>query len=419
MPTSKLSKWWKKVLLFLAVIGPGIITANVDNDPGGITTYSLAGAHYGYMLLWTLIPITVALIIVQEICARMGAVTGKGLADLIRENFGLRSTFFMMAGLLFTNWANTVTEFAGVAAGAEILGVSKYISVPLAAIFVWWLVVKGSYRRVEKVFLGASLFYITYIISGFLAHPRWGDVFTQMIHPVGLTWNNATMFMVIGMVGTTIAPWMQFYLQASIVEKGVTVKEYRISRWDVIVGCFVATIVAFFIVAACGATMFPRHIHVIDAHQAAQALGPLAGRYARWLFAFGLLNAGIFAASILPLSTAYFICEGMGWESGVNKDWTEAPAFFTLYTALILFGSMVVLIPKISLVWLMVISQVLNGILLPIVLIYMLILANDKRLMGEYTNTPIFNWIAWITTVLMSGLSIALLVSALFPRIFS
>ncbi|HEX2952723.1 MAG TPA: divalent metal cation transporter [Bacillota bacterium] len=419
MPTSKLSKWWKKVLLFLAVIGPGIITANVDNDPGGITTYSLAGAHYGYMLLWTLIPITVALIIVQEICARMGAVTGKGLADLIRENFGLRSTFFMMAGLLFTNWANTVTEFAGVAAGAEILGVSKYISVPLAAIFVWWLVVKGSYRRVEKVFLGASLFYITYIISGFLAHPRWGDVFTQMIHPVGLTWNNATMFMVIGMVGTTIAPWMQFYLQASIVEKGVTVKEYRISRWDVIVGCFVATIVAFFIVAACGATMFPRQIHIVDAHQAAQALGPLAGRYARWLFAFGLLNAGIFAASILPLSTAYFICEGMGWESGVNKDWTEAPAFFTLYTALILFGSMVVLIPKISLVWLMVISQVLNGILLPIVLIYMLILANDKRLMGEYTNTPIFNWIAWITTVLMSGLSIALLVSALFPRIFS
>jgi Mn2+/Fe2+ NRAMP family transporter len=418
MPASKLMKWWKKLLFFLAVIGPGIITANVDNDPGGITTYSLAGAHFGYKLLWTLIPITIALIIVQEICARMGAVTGKGLADLIRENFGLRSTFLLLVGLLFTNWANTVTEFAGVAAGAELLGVSKYISVPLAAVLVWLLVVKGSYKRVERVFLCASLFYITYIISGFLARPQWGDVFSQMLRPQGLVWNNTTIFMVIGMVGTTIAPWMQFYLQASIVEKGVTAKEYRISRWDVIVGCFVAAIVAFFIVAACGATLYPQGIRINDAHQAAEALGPLAGRYAKLLFAFGLLNAGIFAASILPLSTAYFVCEGMGWESGVNKDWTEAPAFFTLYSALILFGSMVVLIPKVSLVWLMVISQVLNGILLPVVLIYMLILSNDKRLMGQYTNSPVFNAIAWITTIVMSGLSIALLVSAVVPGIF-
>ncbi len=403
--------WKVRLLLFFAVVGPGFITANVDNDSGGIFTYSAAGAQFGYNLLWTMIPITIALIVVQEMCARMGAVTGKGLSDLIREEFGLRITFLMMLGILITNFGNVIAEFAGIAGSMELFGVSKYYSVPVCAVIVWLIVVKGQYKSVEKVFLAASFFYITYIFAGVLAKPAWIEAMKATVKPPQLAvfGQSAYLYMVIGVVGTTIAPWMQFYLQSSIVEKGVSRRQYKASQLDVIVGCIFTDVVAWFIIVACAATLFLHgNRDIRDAADAAQSLRPLAGDWAYILFALGLFNASLFAASILPLSTAYTVCEGLGFESGVGRKFSEAPAFYWLYTALIVAGGAIVLIPRFPLVKIIVFSQVVNGAVLPFVLIFMLLLINKKELMGEYVNKPTFNIIAWATTVIMVILTVML-----------
>ncbi len=403
-------RWKIRLLLFLAVVGPGFITANVDNDAGGIWVYSAAGAQFGHMLLWTMIPITIALIVVQEIAARMGAVTGKGLSDLIREEFGFRVTFLMMIGLIIVNFGNVVTEFAGIAGSLELFGLNKYYTVPICAVIVWLIVVKGQYKTVEKVFLAASFFYLTYIVAGFLAKPAWLEAIEATIVPPHkeLFLRQDYLYMVIGVVGTTIAPWMQFYLQASIVEKGVTRRQYKASRLDVVTGCVFTDIVAWFIIVACASTLYVHGYHNIsDAKDAAQALHPLAGDYAYILFAMGLFNASLFAASILPLSTAYAVCEGLGFESGLGKRFSEAPVFYWLYTILIVAGAGVILLPNIPLVKISILSQVVNGIVLPFVLVFMLLLVNKKELMGEYVSSPLYNIVAWATTVIMVGLTLA------------
>jgi NRAMP (natural resistance-associated macrophage protein)-like metal ion transporter len=405
-----LKRWKTQILLFFAVVGPGFITANVDNDAGGILTYSSAGAQFGYLLLWTMIPITIALIVVQEMCARMGAVTGKGLSDLIREEFGLRITFLMMLGILITNFGNVVTEFIGIATSLELFGWPRIYTVPVCAVIVWLIVVKGQYKSVEKVFLAASFFYVTYIFAGVLAHPAWKDAAIATIKPPDpKAFRDQTyLYMVIGVVGTTIAPWMQFYLQSSIVEKGVTRRQYKASMLDVVTGCIFTDVVAWFIIVACAATLWIHGFRNITyAADAAAALKPLAGQYAYILFAVGLFNASLFAASILPLSTAYTVCEGLGFESGVGQKFGEAPFFYWLYTVLIVAGGTIVLIPGLPLVKIAVLSQVVNGIVLPFVLIFMLVLINKKELMGEYVNKPLFNAIAWATTVVMIGLTLA------------
>jgi len=403
-----------KIALFLSVLGPGIITASVDNDAGGIATYSIAGAHFGYALLWTLIPITVALIVVQEMVARMGVVTGKTLADLVREKFGVRPTFFLLVALVLANFGNTVAEFAGWASAWEIFGVSKYLSVPVGAVAVWFLVVKGTYRVVEKIFLVACAVFFTYPVAAYLAKPDWGAVGRNLVVPV-VRADGAYLTVLIGMVGTTIAPWMQFYLQSAVVEKNVQIENISLTRADVIFGCFVTTIVALSIIVACGATLFQNGIHVGDAKDAAVALAPLAGKYASWLFAFGLANASLFAASILPLATAYSVCEGMGWESGIDKDFRTAPHFFWLYTGLVVLGAATILYPGAPLILVMYLSQVVNGMLLPFVLIFMLRLINDRELMGEHVNSRAFNGIAWTTAAVMIVLTALLVVVAVFP----
>ena len=403
-------RWRILIILFLAVLGPGFITANVDNDSGGILTYSQAGAQYGYTLLWTMIPITIALIVVQEMCARMGVVTGKGLSDLIREEFGFRITFFMMVGILIINFGNVVGEFAGIAGSLELFGLSKYITVPVCAVIVWLIVVKGQYKSVEKIFLAASFFYVTYILAGFFAKPAWIDALVATVKPPPRAAFRLPgyLYMSIGVVGTTIAPWMQFYLQSSIVEKGVTKRQYKASRLDVISGCIFTDVVAWFIIVACAATLYVHGYHNIsDAKDAAQALRPLAGDYAYILFAVGLFNASLFAASILPLSTAYTVCEGLGFESGVGKKFGEAPVFYWLYTILIIAGAGVILVPNLPLVKISILSQVVNGVAVPPVLVFMLLLVNKKELMGEYVNSRLYNITAWVTTVIMTLLSIA------------
>ncbi|HEY1464210.1 MAG TPA: Nramp family divalent metal transporter [Terriglobales bacterium] len=406
-----LKRWKFRILMLFAVIGPGFITGNVDNDAGGVLTYSQTGAQFGYRLMWMLIPITIALIIIQEICSRMGAVTGKGLSDLIREEFGLRITFFMMLGILVVNFGNVISEFGGIASSLELFGLSKYITVPICAVIVWLIVVKGQYKTVEKVFLVASFFYITYIIAGFFAEPAWVEALTATVKPPKIAEfrSHSYLYMVIGLVGTTIAPWMQFYLQSSIVEKGVSKREYSTSRLDVIIGCIFTDVVSWFIIVACAATLYMHgHHNIADAADAAQALRPLAGDYAYILFAMGLFNASLFAASILPLSTAYTVCEGLGFESGVGKKFGEAPVFYWLYTILIAAGAGVILIPNLPLVKIIILSQVVNGIVLPFVLVFMLLLVNRKELMGEYVNSPIYNVITWATVVIMAGLTIAM-----------
>ena len=404
------------VLIFLAVLGPGIITANVDNDAGGIYTYSKAGASYGFSLLWSLIPITVALIVVQEMVARMGVVTGKGLADLIREEYGFRATFILMIMLLIADLGNTISEFAGLASGMGALGVSRFIAVPLGAVLVWALVVKGTYRIVEKVFLVACLFYVAYPLSCFLAHPDWVGALKSTAVP-SFHLDSGYLYMLIGVVGTTIAPWMQFYLQSAVVEKGIKVKNYVHSRLDVIVGCITTDVVAFFIIVACATTIYvSAHRDIHTAGDAALALRPLAGRAASWLFALGLCNASLFSASILPLATAYYVCEGLGVEAGINKRVREAPAFYSLYTGLILIGALAVMVLSESKqVPIILLSQVVNGILLPFVLIFMLRLINREDLMGSYRNSRLFNTIAWVTCVVMIVLTLALGVAAFFP----
>jgi Mn2+/Fe2+ NRAMP family transporter len=402
----------RRVVLFLAVLGPGLITASVDNDAGGITTYSVAGATWGYDLLWTLIPITVALIVVQEMSARMGVVTGKGLSDLIRENFGVRVTFWMSIALIIANLGNVIAEFAGVAASLQIFGVPVWLSVPSAALAVWLLVLKGTYRSVEKFFLVASIFYIAYPITLFFAKPDWGAIGTALVVP-HLHTDGAYVAMLIGMVGTTIAPWMQFYLQAAVVEKGIKPEQYGMSRLDVIAGCIVTDVVAFAIVVACAATLHQAGVRVETAGQAAMALQPLAGKYASWLFAFGLFNASFFAAAILPLSTAYYVCEAFGWESGVDRKYGEARQFYWLYTSILVIGAAVVLWPRLPLVPIMLVSQVLNGMLLPFILVFMLLLINKEKLMGQWRNGRWFNGVAWTTTAVMIALTLYLVAVSL------
>ena len=395
------------IAVFFSVIGPGFITAMVDNDAGGIYTYSQAGARWGYLPLWTLLPITVLLIVTQEMCSRMGAVTGKGLSDLIREEFGLRATFLIMAALVFTNLANVMANFAGIASSLELFHISRYISVPLGAAAVWLLVVKGTYHSVEKVFLFACALYVCYIVSGILVEPNWTEAAVYSVRPV-LMLDPAYITIVIGIVGTSIAPWMQFYLQAAVVEKGVTAKEYAKSRIEVVVGCIAMTVIAFFIIVACAGAIWttaPRDI--TDATGAALGLKPF-GTYAYLLFAAGLFNASLFAACILPLSTAYTVCEGLGFESGVNKRFREAPIFYWLFTLLIVIGAVVVLLPDMPLVKVILFSQVINGVLLPFVLIFMILLVNKQGLMGEWVNSRFYNVVAWLAVVIMIGLTLAL-----------
>jgi Mn2+/Fe2+ NRAMP family transporter len=404
---------WRGLLIFLSVVGPGIITANVDNDAGGITTYSLAGAHFGQALLWSLVPIAVALVLVQEMTSRLGVVTGQGLADLIRERFGVRITFYLMLCLIATNYGNAVAEFAGIASAMEIFGVGRAWAVPVAAFFVWWVVVKGTYRTVEKIFLGACVFYVAYIVAGVKAAPHWPGLLREVARP-HLTFSTEYLVMLTGLVGTTIAPWMQFYQQASIVEKGVRIEEYRYSRWDVILGSVMVTVVAFFIMVTCAETLYRSGVRIETAKDAALALAPIAGQYNAYLFAFGLLNASLFAASILPLSTAYTVCEGMGWEVGVDRKFAEAPQFYGLYSLIILAAAGAILLPGMPLIKIMFLSQVLNGLVLPFILIFMLFLVNDRELMGEYANGRWANVAVISCVALLILLSVFLVASPLF-----
>jgi len=405
----------RRLMTALAIIGPGVITANVDNDAGGIATYSLAGGNYGYAHLWALIPIGILLFVIQEMSARLGAVTGKGLADLIRERFGLKLTFWLLMGLLFTNLANTLGEFAGIASSADVLHMPRYLAVPVAAVIVWLVVTRANYATVEKVFLVACLFYVAYPISGLLTHPDWGEVTTSLVRP---RWSAEPGYvtMLIGIVGTTIAPWMQFYQQAAVVDKGITIKDYRMTRVDVLVGCVVAVVVVFFIMVTCAATIHASGQHIDDAEGAAEALRPLAGEYCARLFAFGLLNASLFAACILPLATAYQICEGMGWERGVDRRFGEAPEFYTVYTLMVLVGAGLVMIPHAPLFGIMYYSQVINGIVLPIVLVLMLALINSKSIMGEHTNSRLGNALSWACVAAVSGLVTYLAVETVLSK---
>ncbi len=401
------------LIIFLSVMGPGIITANVDNDAGGITTYSLAGSQFGYSLLWTFIPMIIALAVIQEMGVRMGIVSGKGLADLIREKVGIKFTFLMMIALLMANFGNVLAEFSGIAVSAGIFGVPRFVALPAAALFVWLLVVKGNYKSVEKVFLLASSLYLSYIVAGFLAGPNWGLAAKSVILPQ-VSLSTAYITMVIGIVGTTIAPWMMFYIQSSVVEKGISLKNLKYSKIDAIFGAIVVNIVAFFIVLACAATIYTNGIQVTNVADVSNALVPLAGHYASILFAFGFLNASLFAASILPLSTAYYVCESLGFEAGVSKGFREAPVFHGLYLGLIILAVIIIMIPSVPLLTILFLSQVANGLLLPFVLILMLLIINDKRVMGTYVNSKLFNFIAIATVLIVMGLSVGLIITIFF-----
>ena len=405
----------KNALIFMSIMGPGIITANVDNDAGGITTYSLAGANLGYTLLWSLIPITFALVLVQEMCNRMGVVTGKGLSDLIREKFGVKITFYLMLLILVTNFGNIIAEFAGIAASAELFGISRYAAIPVAAFIVWYMVVKGSYRSVEKIFLVACLFYISYLLTGFMVKPPWAQIGHEFIHP-DITWRTDYFLMLVAVIGTTIAPWMQFYQQSSVAEKGIKMQDYKYSKADTIIGSIGVNVVAFFIIIVCGTVLFRGNAFqpIQSAADAARSLMPLAGDHSAYLFAFGLLNASLFAASILPLSTAYSMCESFGWETGVNKSFSEAPQFYILYSLLILIGASVVLFPSVPLIKIMLLSQFINGMVLPIVLAAMIVIINDKKIMGEYINTKLSNVLTVFTIASISILSLILVYSMVF-----
>ncbi len=412
---SKATRFWRRrLLLFLAVIGPGVITSNVDNDAGGITVYSQAGAMYGYALLWSLIPMTIALYVTEEMCARMGVVTGKGLSDLIREEFGFRPTFFLILAGLIVDMGNVAAEFAGVAASMQLFGISKYIAVPIAAIAVWILVLRGTARSVEKIFLAACVLYLSYVASAFLAKPDWIAAARSTVIP-SMHFDAGYLLMLTALVGTTIAPWQFFYLQASFVEKRVAAKQYTQARMDVLIGSVSCMVIVFFIIVCTGSTLFVTGHHVInDAGEAAQALVPLAGKWAASLFAFGLLNASLFAASILPLSTAHVICEGMGFEAGIDHKFNDAPIFYGLYTGMIVVGAAVILIPGAPLEKILILSQVGNGVWLPVILVFILLLVNRKDLMGEYVNTPTFNILAWVTTIAMIALTLILVYVTLF-----
>ncbi len=411
MPGSKfkVKKFFKQLAIFFAILGPGIITGSVDNDAGGITTYSVAGATYGYGLIWTLIPSFVVLLVIQEMNARMGIVTGKGLSDLIRENAGVKITFFIFIGLLFSNIGNTTTEFAGVAGSMEIFGVSKYISVPVVAIMVWFLVVKGTYKIAERIFLIFSVSLLTYVVSALMAKPHWGEIGSSIIHP-RIELNTQSLAMVIALVGTTIAPWMQFYMQSTVIEKGLKMKHFKYTLIDIAVGCVATIVVAFFIMVACGSTLHPNGVQINVAKDAALALKPLAGGLASQVFAFGLFVASVFSATILPLATAFYVSEAFGFEAGIDKKWDEAKEFYTLYTGILVISALIILIPNAPLIQISIWSQVLNGILLPVVLISMILLINNKKIMGTYINNSTQNIIGWSAVVILTGLSLMLLI---------
>jgi Mn2+/Fe2+ NRAMP family transporter len=405
----------RQIAIFLAILGPGIITGSVDNDAGGITTYSLAGAIYGYGLIWTLIPSFIVLVVIQEMNARMGIVTGKGLADLIRENAGMKITFFIFLGLLFSGIGNTTTEFAGVAGSMEVFGVSKYISVPIVAVMVWFLVVKGTYKIAERIFLVFSLSLLTYIVSALMGKPDWGEIGASIIHPK-LEMNTSSLAMVIGLVGTTIAPWMQFYMQSSVIEKGLKMQNYNYTVIDIVVGCVITVVVAFFIIVACASTLHPNGIVINEAKDAALSLKPLAGNIASLVFAFGLFVASIFSATILPLATAFFVCEAFGFEAGIDKKWNEAKEFYILYTGILIVSALIILVPGAPLIAISLWSQVANGVLLPVVLICMILLINNKRIMGAHTNRLPGNIVGWTSVVVLIGLSLALLILPIISR---
>lgn len=403
-----------RLALFLSVMGPGIVTAFADNDAGGIATYASAGANYGYALIFTMIVSTVFLAIAQEISARTGAATGRGLADLIREQYGVRWTLFAMAVLMVANLGTTVSEFSGIATAFEIFGVSKYISVPLVAFIIWWLVIKTDYERIEKIFLLLCLTFFSYVISGVMVHPPWHEVMIQSITP-NFSGSPDFLLMAIGVIGTTITPWGQFYVQASVVDKGITAKNYRYTRWDVLIGSFFTGFIAFFIIVATAATLYVNHIPIETTKDVAIALKPLAGEYASLLFGFGLLGASVLAAFVLPLSTSYAVCEAFGLEHGISKSSREAPVFFGLYTVIIILGAAIVLWPGLSLYHVMLLTQVINGILLPPILIFMMLIASKKSVMGEFVNTIFFNGVAWTFTAILIVLTLLLLAATLFP----
>jgi Mn2+/Fe2+ NRAMP family transporter len=405
---------WRRIALFFAVMGPGIITASIDNDASGITTYSVTGARFGYSMLWILIPTTLALVVTQEMVARMGAVTGKGLSDLIRENYGVRPTFYMMAGLFLANFGTTVAEFAGWAASWEIFGITKYVVVPLGAFLIWVLVTKGSYRLVEMVLLLACVIYLGYVVSGFMARPDWSEVARGTFVP-SVKLQPEFMMLGVAIIGTTITPWMQFYLQSSIAEKGIKKEQIGMSRVDVVTGCLMTDIIAFFIIVACATTLYPAGIRINEASEAAIALRPFAGNFASVLFALSLANASLLGAIIVPLATAYYICEAMGWERGVNKTFREAPQFMWIYTAMIVAGAVIVLIPGAPLVFLMVLASVVNGLLLPAVLVLCLSLVNSEKLMGEFVNPRSYNYVTWATVIVVILFAAAMVVAALVP----
>ncbi len=407
--------FFRKLIIFSMILGPGIITGSVDNDAGGITTYSLAGAQYGYGLIWTLIPSFVVLVVIQEMNARMGIVTGKGLADLIRENAGLKITFFIFIGLLLSGIGNTTTEFAGVAGSMEVFGVTKYISVPVVAFLVWILVVKGTYKIAERIFLVFSVSLLTYVISAIMGKPDWSGIGTAIIHP-RLEMSTRSITMVIGLVGTTIAPWMQFYMQSSVIEKGLKMKNYNYTLVDIVVGCVVTVVVAFFIMVACASTLYPNGIVINEAKDAALSLKPLAGNLASQVFAFGLFIASIFSATILPLATAFFVCEAFGFEAGIDKKWDDAKEFYILYTGILIISAVIILFPNAPLIQISLWSQVINGILLPVVLLCMMILINKKKIMGAFVNKSTTNVIGWTAVGILVLLSLALLVLPLLNK---
>jgi NRAMP (natural resistance-associated macrophage protein)-like metal ion transporter len=404
----------ERFALFLAVMGPGIVTSFADNDAGGVATYAAAGAKYGYSLIFILLISLVFLAIAQEISARTGAVTGRGLSDLIREHYGVKWTFFAMSVLLIANLGTTVSEFSGIATSFEIFGISKYISVPVMAALIWWLVIKKDYGKMEKIFLFLCLTFFSYVISAIIIKPPWSEVLVHSITPT-FSGTPAFLLMAIGMIGTTITPWGQFYLQSSVVDKGITTQDYRYTRWDVLIGVFFTGLIAFFIIVTTAATLYANKIPIETAKDVALALKPLAGEYASLLFSFGLLGASMLAAFVLPLSTAYAVCEAFGFEHGVSKSYKEAPMFFGLYTVLIVLGGTIVLWPNLSLYNVMLTTQVVNGILLPPILIFMVLIASKKSIMGEYVNKKFFNVVSWIFTFVLIFLTILLLVSTLFP----
>ncbi|MDD5360715.1 MAG: Nramp family divalent metal transporter [Ignavibacteria bacterium] len=410
---SSRSRLFRNLAIFLAILGPGLITGSVDNDAGGITTYSVAGALYGYRLIWTLIPAFIVLLVIQEMNARMGIVTGKGLADLIRENSGLKITFFIFIGLLIADIGNSTTEFAGVAGSMEVLGISKYISVPLAGLTVWLLVVKGNYKIAERVFIIFSLALFMYIVSALMGKPNWGEIGTSIVKPQ-IEFSTGYVEIVIGVIGTTIAPWMQFYMQSSVIEKGLKKENYKFVMVDILIGCLATVVVAFFIIVACASTMYPQGIIINEAKDAALALKPLAGNLASVVFAFGLFIASIFSATILPLATAFYVCEAFGFEAGIDKKWKEAPEFYILYTSILIISMVIILIPGAPLIKITILTQVLNGMLLPVVLISMMLIVNKKKVMGEYTNKLFNNSIGWAAVVILIALTALFFVMSIF-----